>query len=458
MASLWFIPLFVQLLLLTSRVQVEAGKSFDGVRDDNKQFQWRWRNDGIQFLLPSCAQLDIEVKPWDPVKNDTHGVPPYYMMSFPIGGTPVTTWIGDDPAKLSWQPTHAPGTRTVLTIVDSTGSFGGVPSNIFTITDTLSTACVVPEPTEPNFTITSNITKPLETCEPWGIRIKGGVPPYNVTIAAVGSPIITNVSFASGFDAYTYTNRADPNGQLIFGLSDFTGRWASGVPLVNTTGSTNIDCPGRVSQPGIQSQLDQEERDRRAASNKKRTAIIAGVTVPVVLIVLAGIGFGVWWYLRRKKQQKPILEAKEVEPFSYQEEPLHLPAGRYHDSTGYSGQSKAHLASTNGHNSTGAGSLSYTSGGPPTSPSIHGSFAASTAYTSQAGHSSTTGAGSTRPLTGKAAEAAQAVVLSPDSEFNHASGSGMNGEEIVIQHRDAGPSVRELPPPYADRSLDPDQR
>lgn len=270
MASLWFISLFVQFVLFTS--QVKAGTSFDGTRPDNRQFQWKWKNDvryscifpwlcanfrpqGIQFLLPSCAKLDIEVKAWDAVKNDTHGVPPYYMMSFPIGGTPVTTLLGDDPTKLSWQPTHAPGEYSVpsraptLTCGDSSQapglfspssirrvalavslvsysplpvrnirpfpSYPGLLMNLFPAIDTLSTACVVPEPSAPNFTITSNITKPLETCDPWGIKIKGGVPPYNVTIAAVNSPIITNVSFSSGFDAYTYINRADPGGQMI---------------------------------------------------------------------------------------------------------------------------------------------------------------------------------------------------------------------------------------------------
>lgn len=199
--------------------------------------------------------------------------------------------------------------------------------------------------------------------------------------------------------------------------------------------------------------LDQEERDRKAASDKKRTAIIAGVTVPIVVLLLAAIGFGAWWFLRRKKQQKTELEAKEVEPFSYQEEPLHLPDGRYAGSTGYSGQSKPHM-SANEHGST-TGGLSYTtSGGPPTSPSIHGSFAASTAYSgTQAGQSSAHGVPPSRPLTGKAAEAAQNVVLSPDSEYAQASGSRQNPDEIVIQHRDAGPTVRELPPPYLDRSL-----
>lgn len=38
------------------------------------------------------------------------------------------------------------------------------------------------------------MTDTLTTCQPWGIIIKGGVPPYNVTLAAVNSPIVTNVT------------------------------------------------------------------------------------------------------------------------------------------------------------------------------------------------------------------------------------------------------------------------
>ena len=61
----------------------------------------------------------------------------------------------------------------------------------------------------------------------------------------------------------------------------------------------------------------------------------------------------------------------------------------------------------------------------------------------------------------KAAEAyagPRQVVLSPtDSEsleYTSLAGSAGAGTEIVIQHRDGGgaPVVRELPPPYADRT------
>lgn len=81
--------------------------------------------------------------------------------------------------------------------------------------DGVTAQCVVPEPKSPTFTISSNITGKLETCQPWGITIHGGIAPYNLSIAALNSPVVTNVSIPSGFDAFTYINRADPNGQMI---------------------------------------------------------------------------------------------------------------------------------------------------------------------------------------------------------------------------------------------------
>ena len=36
-----------------------------------------------------------------------------------------------------------------------------------------------------------------------------------ITLAALNSPIVTNVTLPYGDDAFTYIDRADPNGQLI---------------------------------------------------------------------------------------------------------------------------------------------------------------------------------------------------------------------------------------------------
>lgn len=460
-------PLVILIYALASVAQAQS----TGARPASEQFQWKWKNDGIGFQIATCQTLDIEVKSWNPALNDTQGIPPYYMMAFPVKGTPVTRHIGNSDTSLSWEVTHAPGSKLLLTVVDSSGSFGGVPPRLFEVIPGVSTSCVRPEPSAPTFTISSNITNGnLATCEPWGITIKGGVPPYNLSIAAVNSPVITNVTIPSGFDAFTYINRAAPNGQMVVGVADFTGQWATGVPIVNTTGSENYDCVGLVSANGIASELAEEARVRRASTASRRTAIIAGVTVPLT-VLLIGIGLGFWWYRRRQEETKGA-EPTDLEPFTYQEKKLPLiPGDPGQDSlTGYLGQSKADLASqasTLALTSTrGARPRSYVA--VPSSRSNSPSIPSPSGTTSTSGLSSQEGTRERRtaasfctfPPSRKAAEAAQKPVVAGSS--NRGSEDipfppgiepviPAGGEEIVIQHRDGG-LVRELPPPYADRS------
>jgi shikimate 5-dehydrogenase len=85
-----------------------------------------------------------------------------------------------------------------------------------------TTQCVTSPSLTPDFTVTANVTKTLQTCQPWGFTVKGGVPPYVITLAALNSPVVTNVTMPHGDDAFTYIDRADPNGQLI-GASSHDG-------------------------------------------------------------------------------------------------------------------------------------------------------------------------------------------------------------------------------------------
>lgn len=64
--------------------------------------------------------------------------------------------------------------------------------------------------------ITANVTRNLETCERWGLTVTGGTgPPYNITLAALGSTLFTNVTIGLGSDVLTYIDRADPNGNIL---------------------------------------------------------------------------------------------------------------------------------------------------------------------------------------------------------------------------------------------------
>ena len=53
--------------------------------------------------------LGIVVKSANVTANSTDGTPPYYMISFAVGGTPMTTFIGTDENDLKWTVTQPPG-------------------------------------------------------------------------------------------------------------------------------------------------------------------------------------------------------------------------------------------------------------------------------------------------------------------------------------------------------------
>lgn len=79
-----------------------------------------------------------------------------------------------------------------------------------------TTQCVsTPAEPSPSFTVTANVTGTLETCQPWGITVSGGVPPYTITLAQTNQPVVTNVTMDFGANRFTFPNRALPGGSLI---------------------------------------------------------------------------------------------------------------------------------------------------------------------------------------------------------------------------------------------------
>ncbi|KAF7335113.1 hypothetical protein MVEN_02262000 [Mycena venus] len=168
----------------------------------NKIFQWQFAGNALSSSLPSCRQFQIQVKPFNPA-NNINGVPLFYMMAFAIGGTPSTTLIGTDESNLSWTVNQP--------VVSSQGSSGGVPPNLFTVVAGQSTQYIPAASNKSPFTVEANITDTLTTCQPWGIKIKGGTPPYDLTLAAVNSPLVINVTM----EAKSYRYSALPMTSLL---------------------------------------------------------------------------------------------------------------------------------------------------------------------------------------------------------------------------------------------------
>ncbi|KAJ6482134.1 hypothetical protein C8R47DRAFT_1197593 [Mycena vitilis] len=468
----------------------------------NKVFQWSFSGNALSQSLPSCRSFPITVKPFDPTNTTAHGVPPFYMNAFAIGGTPTTSLIGTDESNLAWTVDQPVGAKLLLNVVDSTGSSGGVPPQLFTVVTGQSTQCIPAADTGPAFTISANVTDTLNTCQPWGVKVVGGVPPYIITLAAVNSPVTTNATFGPVDDQFTFIDRADPKTQLIAAVSDLNGRWATGTPVVNTAGSTDVSCTGLVSSSGNSTQIAAEEKAASATSKaRKQTAVIAGVVVTIVVLLLLG-GIAAFLYRRRAKLQRlsprkfegasaeNVQEAGgqilSINAFISPTSPTQTSQPRSAESPRHSVLSHSMSQSTaapfdrrrfadapesvQSMTSVGSG-LSVRNPGNLDRPAAFTSFPTASVRRSakeiEAGLGTSHSMGSeysdgadshmsSRPLVerSQSAMAAGSGAGGRGAPSRSASLSAATGEEMVFQHQDAG-MLRELPPPYADRGREP---
>ncbi|KAJ7708083.1 hypothetical protein B0H17DRAFT_917052, partial [Mycena rosella] len=249
--------------------------------------------------LPSCQTLPIFANPLE-----AHGIPPFHMISFAVGGAPITEFIGTNESNLAWTVRHLIGTSLLLGVVDALGTSGGIGVSLYTVTPGSSTDCIPAPPSVPEsaFAIAANVTDVLTTCQPWGLSIHGGTPPYNLTLAALNAPDVTNVTLATNDSVFTYINRAAPDSQMI----GKNGLWATGSPIVRTQGSPNVDCievSGTNSPSSPQSGPSTPQSSAAPVKapfwSRTRIGAIVGASV-AVLLLLSGGG----WVLRHRRPRR----------------------------------------------------------------------------------------------------------------------------------------------------------
>ncbi|KAI5122265.1 hypothetical protein M0805_007129 [Coniferiporia weirii] len=441
----------------------------------NAAFQWKFGGSFVSTELVQCQNYSIVVSPQDGNNVSDVGVSPYYLIAFKEDGVPTTSYIGSDPNNLSWQVNQANGSTLVLTVADAVGNAGGEAGSLFTVTNGDSSCLPAAPPPSRNLTLVANVSTsdPLLTCQPLGLRVYGGQKPYNISIAALNSPVVTNVTLDPTDDVLTWINRADPNGQLIVSVNDANG-WGTSTGIFSTAGSTNYNCTGLVTRSGNSANVDQHPSPPSSSSSSHTATIVAAVVVPVcALLVLAG-AFVVWRWRRRRREM--MREA----------EPAFLPDAW----TGPVSASGPNVFSAlDGGAGTGAGEQPY-------SPydSISGSSARESKFARYrdevSGGRSGRGAeaGADGPQIGMALLSSthnrSGSGSGPDSGSGSRSGSwswtGAHGRttsaskndltptrvlppgvsrewrisepDIIIQHRDGG-TVTEIPPPYVDHGL-----
>ncbi|KAF7311797.1 hypothetical protein MIND_00190200 [Mycena indigotica] len=183
--------------------------------------------------LPACVPLALFVNPL-PLQGAPKSAPRY---------SPIA------PFYLGVYPLGVRGKQLILALVDGRGTSGGVDTKLYTVPDGTSSCLPSTAHGPPAFTLFAarDSNASLQTCAAWSMLITGGTPPLVLTVAATDSSDITNITLGANVREYNYTNRALPGRQMIAAASDSTGKWATGVPFVLTTGSSDITCSNTTS-------------------------------------------------------------------------------------------------------------------------------------------------------------------------------------------------------------------
>ncbi|KAJ7301226.1 hypothetical protein DFH08DRAFT_907133 [Mycena albidolilacea] len=229
--------LWVATMLASASVGIGAAGAGSGSlppRADIQTYNWGFTGSQAGLNLAACATIPLGVFSGS---QQSTGVPPYYMMAFPVSGTPMTSLIGTDASALEWMVAFPVGTLLLLGVVDSLGTSGGIDTGVYTVVGGSTTQCI-PSDSHPAFTITSNLTSgsTLSTCDGWQLSIQGGTPPYKVTLAPSNSADVVNVTLGPNDSVFNYLNQSPPGSQLLAAVSDSTGRWATDGPTVQTSG------------------------------------------------------------------------------------------------------------------------------------------------------------------------------------------------------------------------------
>ena len=244
------------------------------------------------------------------------------------------------------------------------------------------------------------------------------------------------------------------------------------------SGSNDTTCQGLVSQSGNSTELDQQQAAlaaQIAADKKKKASILAGVLVPLFLLLFIGAGVG-FWFWKRKRLEEQELERGTLPPppsagglldtpemtsaratnvlsiNSFLDSPsADMARSRTVSSTTSGTAPSTYSSSTNPFSSPHDSDVGTSTVGDRTSTSTNGfnRFPArsirGSAKSMEAGYS----------LDGESTVAPNRMIVRNPSAGPSSARLGEPTSppvgEVVYQHQDGGAIVRELPPPYMDR-------
>ncbi|KAA1470780.1 hypothetical protein DENSPDRAFT_74095 [Dentipellis sp. KUC8613] len=241
------------------------------------------------------------------------------MVAYELDGLTTVSPIDMDGDNFSWRVNHPTGSQLVLSLVDSEGNSGGVLPSVYGVSGGGSPSCLssVPSPsTRP--VLSANVTKGLSTCQSLGLTMSGGVRPYTVSIAEVGSAT-SNFTLAPEDDSFSYINHAASSTALLVSMSDAAGNWAARTILVDTL-SSGASCPG-VSSAGSVDEVPIGFTTAQNVSDKHHIIAIVGAclgaAVGILLLCLALL----FLFLRRRAiKARNMMDGQDILPRAWADE------------------------------------------------------------------------------------------------------------------------------------------
>ncbi|KAL5521126.1 hypothetical protein ACEPAG_9048 [Sanghuangporus baumii] len=224
-------------------------------------------------------------------------VPPFYMLSFELGGIERTDFLGINPQNLTWPVSHPQGTQIILYIVD--GAENMSDEGVSAVQAGNTTNCH-PTQVQSNFKVSVDSSQ-VATCDDLIVSISGGTKPYTVTV--VGDTVL-NYTLGANDDSFDYVNQSAPGESFIITASDAKGQCAVGTNLISSVGSTDLSCPGKESTALSSS----------ASNSSDKGPIIGGIIGGIVVLSLA-FGTATYFYIKRRRDTRLSAANRRQMPF-----------------------------------------------------------------------------------------------------------------------------------------------
>ncbi|OCB90999.1 hypothetical protein A7U60_g1746 [Sanghuangporus baumii] len=223
-------------------------------------------------------------------------VPPFYVLSFELGGIGRADFLGADPQNLTWTVPHPQGTQLLFYIVDGAGNMSD--EGLSAVLAGNTTNCH-PTQVQSNFKVSVDSSQ-VATCDDLIVAISGGTKPYTVTV--VGDTVL-NYTLGANDDSFDYVNQIAPSESFIITASDAKGQWAVGTNLISSVGSTDLSCPGK-EPTGLSS----------SSSSSDKGPIVGGIIGGIVVLLLA-IGTATYFYIKRRRDTRLSAANRRQMPF-----------------------------------------------------------------------------------------------------------------------------------------------